>query len=281
MKLSRSLLSVLATATTTPSGGLALIRIPTVLVSTAIAFVPRAYSFSLPISYTTRTTRRPIELLEGLITGEAKGEVSLDENEGGVGLAKRTAVKIVGVSRKGNGSEAQGLLRYKKMHKLDAAEAKSIMERAGCQLLCLGAGKEIYEYLGSANRPYENQIVLAPTDAARNALESVASAAMNPEDVKLVTVNFLGGDDLILGEVLEACDLLVNELDFPVKAKVTFNSLSYKEVPVDVCTVTVVVSRGSSDGLKGADESVARGELYIRDGQWFTLAEGDIETAQN
>ena len=262
---------------------MALIRIPILLVSTIVAYTPRACSFSLSTSCTRRPVRSSTGLTAGIITADAVDvdEVPPDENAGGVGLAKRTAVKISGVSRKGENSEAQDLIRYKKMRELDVAEAKSILEEAGCQLLCVGAGKEIYEYLGSANLPFENNIVLAPTDATRNALASVASELTIREDVKSVTMNFLGGDELILGEVMEACDLLVNDLDLPPKAKVKFNSVSFGEIPTDVCTVTVVASTDSLDGLKGTGESVARGELYVRDGQWFTVTQGDIETAQS
>eukprot|EP00579_Thalassiosira_antarctica_P007686 CAMPEP_0201883668 /NCGR_PEP_ID=MMETSP0902-20130614/16170_1 /ASSEMBLY_ACC=CAM_ASM_000551 /TAXON_ID=420261 /ORGANISM="Thalassiosira antarctica, Strain CCMP982" /LENGTH=173 /DNA_ID=CAMNT_0048412517 /DNA_START=278 /DNA_END=799 /DNA_ORIENTATION=- len=171
------------------------------------------------------------------------------------------------------------MIRYEKMQELDMAVAKSIMEKAECQLLCSGAGKELYQDPGTSDQWDGKVIALAPIEAAKSALSSMASAVMIGEDAKSVVINFLGGDDIIIGEVLEACDLLVDELDFPAKTKVTFNSISFEEIPMDACTVTVVASGGKAGGLEGVDESVARGELYVHDGKWFTVAEGDITTA--
>ena len=123
--------------------------------------------------------------------------------------------------------------------------------------------------------------MLAPIEAAKAALSSMASAVTIGEDTKSVVVNFLGGEELIIGEVVEACNLLVDGLDFPAKTKVTFNSMSFTDIPGDSCSVAVVASGGKAGGLDGVDESVAKGELYVSDGKWFTVAEGDITTVTN
>lgn len=249
-------------------------------IAIAFAFTSRARSFSIPTPCNTRPMRSQTATeLAQLIKGDAEGEkITLDENAGGVGLVKRTAVKISGISGRGTGSEARELVRLKTMAELDVAEAESVMDKARCRLLGVGAGREVYETKEvDATGVLDRVVVLAPIDAAKNVLASMTSAV--EEDADSVTMNFLGGDELIIGEVLEACDLLVDNLDLPSKAKVTFNSVSCNDVPSDICTVTVIVSTGSADGMEDADESVARGEVYVHDGKWYTVAEGDIETA--
>lgn len=157
--------------------------------------------------------------------------------------------------------------------------AQSIMEKSGCTLLCSGMGKELYQDPGSTMR-YEDKLVqFAPIEAVKSALEKVSAA---PSNVKSVVMNFAGGDDLIIGEVLEACGTLVNELNLQdSKTKVSFNSISFnKEFADQTCSVTVVASGGNAGGLEGVDQSIAKGELYVYDGKWFTVEEGDITTAE-
>jgi len=218
----------------------------------------------------------------GIIKGEAFGSEPFDENEGGVGLAKRSAIKVIGVSIKGKGSDPRELVRYDKLTLLDIAAAKSTMEKANCQLLCFGTGKETYQDPGKSYRVEEKVVRLSPVEAAKNALSSMlssSSAVTIGDDGGSVVINFLGGDELIIGEVMEACDLLVDGLELKsANAKATFNSISFTDIPSNVCYVTVIASGGKSGGLDGVDQSVARGELYIQDGKWFTVAEGDIIT---
>ena len=251
----------------------------------ALAFQASAFSPNAPCN--TRKSPSASGIVSGstelfsLIKGEAQGAEPFDENEGGVGLAKRSAIKISGVSNKGKGTDAQELLRYEKIQELDDATAKSIMEKAECTLLCSGTGKEMYQDPGSSYRYEDKVIKLAPIEAAQNALSSMASAVTIGEDTKSVAINFLGGDELIIGEVMQACDILVDGLDFPAKPKVQFNSLSYNDIPADTCSVAVVASGGKTGGLDGVDASVAKGELYVSGGKWFTVTEGDITTAAN
>ncbi|KAL7544614.1 hypothetical protein ACHAWF_007991 [Thalassiosira exigua] len=224
---------------------------------------------------------RPASKLSSLIKGEAFGQDPFDENEGGVGLAQRTAIKISGSCREAKGTGAKELLRYDRMQELDVKVAKSIMEKANCQLLCSGTGRELYQDPGSSNRVEDKVVKLAPIEAAKDALASMASAVTIGEDAKAVVLNFLGGSELIVGEVLEACNLMVEGLDFPLKTKVEFNSVSFEQIPADICSVTVVASSGRTGGLEGVDESVARGEVYIENEKWLTVAEADLTTASN
>ncbi len=193
----------------------------------------------------------------GIIKGEAFGSEPFDENEGGVGLAKRSAIKVIGVSIKGKGSDARELVRYDKLQELDIAVAKSMMEKANCRLLCFGTGKETYQDPGKSYRVEEKVVRLAPVEAAKHALSSMvssSSAVTIGDEGGSVVFNFLGGDELIFGEVLEACDLLVDGLELPTdKTKVTFNSISFTGIPSNVCHVTVIASGGKAGGLDGAD----------------------------
>lgn len=246
--------------------------------------------------------------LFSLIKGEAYGSEPFDENEGGVGLAKRCAVKIVGggsVRRNksstntesgvdgGSSIEAHELYRYERLTPLDKSDiTKSIKEGkyGDIQLLCSGTGKELYVDPGSSYRVEDKVIELAPLEAAKNALSSIAatsSAAIDHSKTSSIVFNFLGGDELIIGEVLMACDMLVEGLNLPATMKLEFNSISHVDVPSDVCHVTVVSVGGSSVGGGSAslspssekpdiDQSVARGELYDRDGKWFTVSRRDM-----
>jgi hypothetical protein len=247
-----------------------------------------------------------------LIKGEAYGSEPFDENEGGVGLAKRSAIKISGVVTPGDSSssssansncEAQDLVRYSKLHELNNDATTAIKSKTmNCQLLYTGKGIELYQDPGKSYRIEEKVIQLAPTMAVRDALASSTSTISmsggddtnNDNDYDELVINFLGGDELIIGEVMEACNLLVNELldDSSILRKnttkkkqtnVKFNSISYTQIPSDVCYVTVIAvgrdGRKSGDGLDGGvDESIAKGEIYIQDEKWWTVTEQDIVT---
>ena len=79
--------------------------------------------------------------------------------------------------------------------------------------------------------------------------------------------------------MLDACDMLGNNLELDSKTKVAFNSISFADVPNNECSVTVVSSEGKTGGLSGVDESIARGEVYSMGGEWYTVSEEDVTTA--
>lgn len=247
-----------------------------IVAASAVALAASSVSSFSVTSSTHVTTRRSSSSLFSLIRGEAIDAETFDENEGGVGLALRSAIKISGKCQKEQ-CDAQELLRYEKMQEVEMSVAQSIMEKSGCSLLCSGMGKELYQDPGSTIRYEDKVIKLAPIEAAKAALEKVSVA---PSDAKYVVMNFAGGDDLIIGEVLEACGMLVKELNLQDKTKITFNSMSFNVFAEESCSVTVVASGGNAGGLEGVDQSIAKGELYMYDGKWFTVAEGDITTAE-
>ena len=149
------------------------------------------------------------------------------------------------------------------------------MEKFGCKLICNGFGKELYYFPDDSARVEDRVIKLAPDEAAKDALAKAASVG----DAKFVVVNFLGGDDLIYGEVKNACDLIVQELNIPDKAKISFNSVSFTDFEDGTCSVTVMTSDGQSGSDEGVDAAIAKGEAYAYGGKWYTVTKEDITTA--
>jgi len=207
---------------------------------------------------------------------EGEPEPLFYEGDGGVRLAQESAIKITGeVSHKPGQADAQPmeLLRYTALNKVEESTVKSVMEKTGSKIIYSGQGVEEYRDPGTS---LETNLFLSPTEAIKNAFSGTASAI---ESESLV-FNFLGGDDLMMGEVLDAAKEMVLMMDVDTKAKIHFNSLCHESIPCGTCAVTVV-SRGSGDyeGSDGVEKSIASGEVYLRDGSWMTVKESEINTA--
>lgn len=217
------------------------------------------------------------ELFE-VIQGSEQQETVFDEGLGGVRLAKESAIKVTGYVKHSPGSAEcfpTELLRYDTLKKVDESKVREILKTTGSTVLCSGQGVELYKDPGITT---EAIVKYAPIEAVKDAFTNAASAI----GCDRLVFNFLGGDDLMLGEVKEAANDLVLMLDIPTKAKISFNSLCHKTLPLGSCTVTVV-SLGGADvepsSWAGLEKSVASGEVYIRDGAWYTVEESDINTA--
>ena len=237
-------------------------------------------SFAPTNSHSSRSdgsVTSPTQLFD-LIRGEAIDAEPFSLDEGGVGLAKRTAVRVSGAVKPSSkeGTELtdmakciDNLTRYDRLRPVEESTVDSLGDVA---VICKGDGKELYQDPGSSNRVEDKVVKLAPLEAAASALTSVSGSIS--ED-KTVVFNFLGGDDLIIGEVTEACKMLVGKLEIGSKNKIRFNSVSFTDVPAGTCSVTVVATGASAGGKEGAEASVARGELYSLAGGWATVSEGD------
>merc|ERR1712194_465267 len=173
---------------------------------------------------------------------------------GGVRLAQESAIKIVGeIKHKPGKSESlpSDLMRYNNLKTVDESAVQGALSNTGSTIICSGQGVEDYKDPGETT----NKIVLyAPMEAVKDAVTNAASAM---ESERLV-FNFLGGDDMIAGEVMEAGSELVLTLDIPTKTQVFFNSLSHTTIPKGTCTVTVVSVGGpADDSLSSVEKAVA------------------------
>ena len=213
--------------------------------------------------------------LREVIKGESVDKEPFDVGQGGVRLAETSAIKITGeVKHKPGNADARGndLLRYKKLKEVNEGSVNDVMKKVGSTIICSGQGKEFYKDPGNT---LEKFTLYGPNEAIKDAFAGAASAL----DSKSLVFNFIGGDDLIFGQVLEATNELVVMLDIATSAKVSFNSMSHSSIPAEACAVTVV-SVGSDEGeFSGADKAIAAGEVYLFDGKYWTVDEADIDTA--
>jgi hypothetical protein len=230
---------------------------------------------------------RLFEVIEAL----DENAVPIDPGQGGVRLAQESAIKIVGsVQHKPGQAESlpKDLLRYTRLTSVDfsSSPVQSVWEQTGNVLICSGQGVECYKDPGETTM---KEVKYAPMEAIQDSLTNAASAMSSTN----LVFNFLGGDDLMLGEVLDAARELVLDLDIPTKTKIRFNSLCHTTIPAGTCTVTVVSVGQNHNNKEGeeadatisnsfvsdVDKAIAAGELYLRDGVYYTVVESDINPA--
>mmetsp|Transcript_10614 Transcript_10614/g.14871 ORF Transcript_10614/g.14871 Transcript_10614/m.14871 type:complete len:259 (-) Transcript_10614:269-1045(-) len=218
-------------------------------------------------------------ILNEVIKGEAVDGQEFDEGLGGVRLAMESAIKIIGTLQKSSPSKVTDigeLLRYTKVTEFQMDDVKDAMENSGVTVICTGTGKELYKDPGTST---VKEVEYAPTEAAKAALSSVPAASLS--NSKNVVLNFIGGDELILNEVLDGATELLDGLDVGSKAKVAFNSLCDSSFPATMASVTVVAA--GSDGKEsgeGVSGSIANGEMYFHQGKWWTVVKEDINPAK-
>ncbi|KAL3945298.1 MAG: hypothetical protein SGBAC_000646 [Bacillariaceae sp.] len=216
-----------------------------------------------------------MQLQDG-IPGMEDEEVEADLGLSAIRLAQESAIKITGeVTHKPGQAEAQPmeLLRYTALNKVEESTIKSVMDKTGSKIICSGQGVEEYKDPGNT---LEKIVILAPMEAIKDAFEKAGPAI----DSESLVFNFLGGDDLMMGEVLDAAKEIALMMDIATKAKISFNSLCHKSIPCGTCTITVVsLGSGAYDGADGVEKSIAAGEVYLRDGTYMTVQESEINTA--
>ncbi|CAB9522660.1 expressed unknown protein [Seminavis robusta] len=199
---------------------------------------------------------------------------AVSEGAGGVHLARDSAIKITGEVKHKPGSanpKPAELLRYTQFQQVSDDLASSV------KIVCTGRGTEVYRDPGDST---VKDVAYAPHDAVRDAL----NAAGSTQDADRLVINFLGGDDLQVMEVLEAVEQLVLNLDVKTKTKITFNSLCHGAFPMEQAALTVVKVEDDSDSegaeqLKGVEKALADGEVYFQDGKYFTVVKEDITDA--
>lgn len=216
-------------------------------------------------------------LLWGVIRPESV-DFDFDVGQGGVRLATESVVKLSGkvIHKPGSADpNVSELIRYSNLAPVDdKIVQKALAAAAGATIIATGRGTERYQDPGSTT---EAIVIHAPSDAVRDCLVGAGSAM--PFDT--VVVNFCGGDDAQVLEVMEAIRQLVLALDVATKAKISFHSISHSNFPLSSSAVTIIgLSEGASTGgLEGVERAIASGELYFRDGKYYTLVEQDINPA--
>jgi len=99
--------------------------------------------------------------------------------------------------------------------------------------------------------------------------EDAVNSATSANEEQTIVFNFLGGDDLIIGQVLNATNHAVVKMDIATKAKVFFNSMS------DIITGRSVISiEDNEDSFTGTDELIAAGKIYS-----FSVDKANINNA--
>mmetsp|Transcript_9314 Transcript_9314/g.13920 ORF Transcript_9314/g.13920 Transcript_9314/m.13920 type:complete len:232 (+) Transcript_9314:100-795(+) len=187
--------------------------------------------------------------LNGYIAADATTE-EFDSTASGLGFAADNVISIFGTVDKNGNAIAQEMKHYSKVSPLN--------DTSGIKIICKGDGAEIYQDPGLSS---SKRITLAPLEAVGNALASVDAGVST--DGKIV-ISFVGGDDLMVHEVLSGIQQLVDGLDIKdPKKNVEFRSLSDSTFPIDKCGV--VVTAGDSDAF------------YIG-GQYYAVSDDDIST---
>jgi len=202
-------------------------------------------------------------------------DFDFDVGQGGVRLAEESAVQIVGtVKHRPGKAEAQvkDLLRFTQL--TPVKENAWQKEYPAIKIITTGRGKELYKNPGETT---EKVVILAPLDAVRDSLNAAGSAM----ECQRIVINFCGGNDLQVLEVLQAVETMVLDLDIMTKAAVSFHSISHASLPLKQAFVTVVglPEESLSGGRTNVDKALANGEIYFANGQYWTVSEEHLNTA--
>ncbi|EEC50023.1 predicted protein [Phaeodactylum tricornutum CCAP 1055/1] len=206
-----------------------------------------------------------------------EADFNFDVGQGGVRLASESAIKITGTVKHNPGSAeptVTDLIRYTSLSQVEDKYVQEVLSKIGAKIVGTGRGKEDYREPGETT---DKIVIQSPSDAVRDALMGVGSAM----EADKIVINFLGGDDLQVLEVLDAVQMMVLDLDIATKARVQFHSVAHSSVPMSSATITVVsLPEGVSlDELSGIEKAVTSGEVYFRDGHWWTTEEENINAA--
>lgn len=245
----------------------------TLLLCLLIAAECNAFQIATP---SVTTTRRSPSSLNAVIRPESV-DFDFDVGQGGVRLAEESVIKLAGkvVHKPGSADPSiKELIRYTCLVPVDEKVVMAALAKSGATIVATGRGAELYKDPGDTA---QDVVIYAPLDAVRDSLAGAGSAMQ----ADLVVINFCGGDDAQVLEVLSAIKQLVLALDVATKAKVTFNSISHTTFPKGSSAVTVAVlpEGASTGGLEGVERAIAGGEVYFRDGNYYTLVEQDINPA--
>uniref|UniRef100_A0A7R9X0I0 Uncharacterized protein n=1 Tax=Craspedostauros australis TaxID=1486917 RepID=A0A7R9X0I0_9STRA len=236
---------------------------------TCSAFSISSSSSSIGRAATTTARRTSTAVFSSYIIepDDLSDDVGVDPNSGGVGLALNCATRICGaVSSKGEVEPAD----------MSLFDALSEVASAPTTIAAIGEGKENYVDPGKGTK---QEIFYGPIEAMKDVLSNLNVADLDGK--QKVIINLLSGDDLILGEVMDAISQFVKETGVaPKKQKIEFNSISFKDIERGDCTITIVLGDGeSAEDVSGADKSVANGEVYFYKDKYYTVDEANLNTS--
>jgi len=247
------------------------------LVSTAMAFQTMQLQQRIVTSLDMSTTASNIK--SSVIYAD-DSDFQFDPGQGGVRLAQESALMLSGkVATKKKGAEAtpSQFTRYTQLTPLTEAQVQDVLTgKQGGVLMGVGSGKELYKDPGNGS---DQVIELAPLEAARDLLNTL-SAKGSLDDSMDYVVNILGGHDMQVLEVLNALEQLRENLFSSSKVSLSFNSLSHESFPLEQVTMTLVGlpadASASAFREKDGDNAIAQGRVFFQDGNYCTVAEGDL-----
>jgi len=229
--------------------------------------VNRCFLHPLDKDYQSTKTK-----LYRVIPGTNDEEEIMVNDKDYVRLTQESAIKITGeilYEKKELKALPKELKRYKKVIQINNDVFQEEMKKLGNIVICKGSGKELYSISGETK-----EINYAPIEAAKEAL-SVTETIDNGNNI---VINVIGGDGLIMDEVLESIELLGKGLE--ISRKSGFNSLCDASFPKELASVTVVATKGnaanSTESSNGIVSSIINGEVYYHEGKWWTVVKEDI-----
>lgn len=238
---------------------------------------------------TVRLQRQRIERTESSLFGVIRPEsvdFDFDVGQGGVRLAQESVVKITGtVTHKPGNAEPKisNLIRYKQLQTIKSDQiVVNALQQIGGTIIAAGRGNELYKDPGTTT---EQVILYAPIEAVKDSLVGAKSAMQCSN----LIFNFCSGDDAQVLEVLSAIKKMVLDLDIATKTKISFNSISHMTFPLGTTAVTVIAVPETVENTDVVDNndtvdgkimrSILSGEIYFRDGIFYTLIEDDVNPA--
>lgn len=236
-------------------------------------------------------------------------DFEFDPGAGGVRLATESVLQLCGIVNHKPGKadiELQDFRRFKTLTMIPPDDAFPQPTKTTTatttttnvitqqrHLLGAGIGTELYE---DPVESTEARIVLAPADAVRDCIFNSLGSTQSYEHV---VINFCGGPDLQVLEVLDSVKTLVLEMDVKTRTQISFTSLTHDTWDLGKAYLTVVGLVGSNsptipsdrdDGNGGIGtqpitpmqtNDFANGQIYFADGQYWTVTEENVETADS
>jgi len=218
------------------------------------------------------TTRVETTSLNNVIRGIEEEDL-IDEGLGGVRLAIESAILVSGqYDKKADEFTLEELKRYSKLAEI---EDPSLLQSSNSTVIGAGLGVECYHDPGTTTT---KRIDYAPLEAARDLLKSFDASSLT--NAQSLSVNVLGGDELVINEAVEGALEVVRGVELPSKCKVSMRSLCDSSLPPTKASITLVANSGSGSGMSGMKKSIAKGQIYQFDRKFWTVLDEDLKTEE-